>query len=66
MTTDVDIITSIRSIRKLIVTLDSLGFPISEISKDEEISKEIPDEISKDINKIAGRIHTMLQNIEKK
>ena len=65
MSLDADIITSVRSIRKLVVTLDSLGFPISEISKDKEIVDEIPDGISEEISSIASKIHSMLQNIEK-
>jgi len=65
MISDADIITSVRSIRKLVTTLDSLGFPISDIIKDEEMAEEIPKDMPKKVAVLASEIHTMLQDIEK-
>lgn len=60
-----DIIASVRSIRKLVVTLDSLGLPITALLSDEELSKEIPTDLSSRIKEVASDVHSLLQSIEK-
>lgn len=64
MLSDVEIITSIRSIRRIVNTLDSLGFPVNDIIKDEEMAEEIPADMPDKIVNLASEIHTMLQNVE--
>lgn len=62
---DADIISAIKHIRKLIVTLDAIGFPVNLLSNDEEISKMIPKNLPSKIINLASEIHIMLQKIEK-
>lgn len=65
MVNDADIITSIRNIRNIVVALDSIGFPIEDILKDEEIAEEIPEDLPQRIINLSSEIHNVLQNIEK-
>ena len=65
MVPNIDIIASIRSMRKMIITLDSLVLPISELVKDEEIAKNIPKNLDVEIIATTTKIHVMLQGIEK-
>lgn len=62
---DADIISHVRSLRKLVVTLDALGFPIHELENDVEFSKYVLKRLPKDISKVSFRIHQLVQNIEK-
>jgi DNA-binding transcriptional MerR regulator len=62
---DVELITAIRSLRKLIVTLDSIGLPLKELVSDEEIATMISKDLSKNLKKVASDIHSALQKIEK-
>lgn len=62
--TDAELIVVIRNIRKLIVTLDSIGFPIQDLSNDKDIINLIPKDMSKRIVEITSMIHSMTQKIE--
>lgn len=65
MSSDTDVISAVKNTRRLIVTLDSFGFPLEDLLKDEEISKCIPRNLYKEINTVATKIHKTLQCIEK-
>jgi len=60
-----DLIAAIRQIRKLVVTLDAIGFPARSLYADEELSKLIPNGLSSKVVNIAYEIHNMLQELEK-
>jgi len=62
---DADIISHVRSLRRLVVTLDAIGFPVHELDNDVEFNKQILVSLPKDISKISYRIHQLVQNIEK-
>lgn len=62
--TDAELIVAIRGIRKLVVALDSMGFPIQDLLKDKEMKKFIPKDVSKRLISIAADIHSALQSIE--
>lgn len=44
--------------------LDSIGFPLQDLLKDDEFKKLIPKDLAKKINVTASGIHTTLQKIE--
>lgn len=62
--TDAELIVAIRGIRKLVVALDSIGFPIQDLLKDKEMKKLVPKDIAKRLISITSDIHSILQNIE--
>jgi hypothetical protein len=59
-----DLISSIRTMRKLVSTLDSLGMPLKELRKDEDLGKLVPKTLFDRTIKISGDIHRVLQRIE--
>ena len=59
-----DLISSIRIIRKLVSTLDSLGVPIKELREDEDLNKLVPKTLFDRTIKVSGDIHRVLQRIE--
>ncbi|KKM04808.1 hypothetical protein LCGC14_1760550 [marine sediment metagenome] len=62
---DADIISHIRNLRKLVVTLDAIGFPINEFSEDEELSKMVSVKLPKEITNTSTKIHQFIQKVEK-
>lgn len=62
---DADIIVVVRRLRKLVSTLDSIGFPIKELSEDEDLSQLVSNNLHTKVIKVSGEIHNTLQNIEK-
>jgi hypothetical protein len=62
---DADLITTIRSVRRLVATLDSIGFPIKNLVADPEISELIPDGLHKRVVDVSMEIHSALQVVEK-
>ncbi len=64
--TDADLISSVRNLRRLVVALDSINFPVVEMSGDEDksISDLIPKGLSGRIKKVSTEVHRTLQNIE--
>jgi len=63
--TDADIIVIVRQLRKLVATLDSIGFPAKSLYADEEMSLLIPSGLSSKLAGVTVDIYTLLQNIEK-
>lgn len=61
---DAEFIVAVRGIRKLIVTLDSIGFPIKDLLSDPDAEKIIPKDLNKRISSMAAEIHKLLQDIE--
>lgn len=61
---DAELIVAVRGIRKLVVVLDSIGFPLQDLMKDDELKKIIPKDLAKKISTTASGIHNTLQNIE--
>jgi hypothetical protein len=61
---EADLIVAVRGIRKLVVALDSIGFPLQDLLKDDELKKVIPKDLARKINSTASGIHTMLQKVE--
>lgn len=62
---EADIIGYVRSLRKLVAILDSIGFPIFELSKDEELGKLITNKLILNTNITTDNIHKLIQRIEK-
>ncbi|MBW2149861.1 MAG: hypothetical protein JRI22_22960 [Deltaproteobacteria bacterium] len=62
--TDSELVAFICSMRKLVVTFDTIGFPVSELSKDREISKMVRKDLPKRIRSVAADVHSMLQKVE--
>ncbi len=62
---DAELIASVRSMRKLIMTLDSIGFQTSHLTKDAEIARLVPKRLTKGLKTVTTDIHTTLQKIEK-
>lgn len=62
--TDAELIVAIRGIRKLVVALDSIGFPMQDLAKDKDITKLIPKDMSRRISSLTSDIHSVLQKIE--
>lgn len=62
---DADIIGAVKHIRKLIVTMDAIGFPVKLLAEDEELSKFMPKNLPVKVVNLAGEVHIMLQKIEK-
>lgn len=60
-----DLIYSVRNLRKLITTLDSIGFLLKDILNDDNICKFIPDNLHKDIISVTSKLHIALQDLEK-
>ena len=53
---DADLISAIRSIRNLVATLDSIGFPVTELCKDEELEEIIIKDLPDKIKSISSRV----------
>jgi len=62
---DADIISAVKHVRKLIVTLDAIGFPVKLLSEDDELSKLVPKGLPSKIVNLASEVHILLQKIEK-
>jgi len=62
--TDAELIVAIRGMRKLVVALDSIGFPIQDLTKDKELGKLVPKDMSKRLASVTSDIHSVLQKIE--
>lgn len=62
---DADIVASVRQTRKLLVVLDSIGFPIKNFYLDPELTHLIPKGLPSKIVNVAATIHHMLTVIEK-
>jgi len=62
---DEDIIGAVRSMRKLVSTMDSLGFPTKQLLQDEELAEFIEKDLPIRISKISSEIHDTLQSVEK-
>ena len=62
--TDADLIAMVRQIRKLIIAMDSIGFPARLLYADDELSQLIPTGLPSKIVDVAFEIHDMLQEIE--
>ena len=60
-----DIIATVRQLRKLVSTLDAIGFPAKSLYIDEELSRLIPKGLPAKIVEVTFDVHTMLQEIEK-
>jgi len=60
-----DIIVIVKQIRKLVVTMDAIGFPTKLMASDEELSKILPKKMLDRIINLANDTHIMLQKIEK-
>jgi len=62
---DAEIISCIRKLRRLVVTLDSIGFPIRELLTDDEISRLVHKKLPDKLLGVSSDIHLLVQNIEK-
>lgn len=62
--TDADIISSIRSLRQLVSTLDSIGFPVDVID-DSELNRLVPKTLPGKVKTVSSNIHGLIQKIEK-
>lgn len=62
---DADLISSLRRLRKLTSTLDSIGYPVRELSQDEELKDLISEDLYERIVNVSQEIHSTLQNIER-
>lgn len=61
---DADLISSVRGIRNLVAVLDSIGYPLQDLSNDKELSVLISKDLIKKIKSTASDIHSTLQKIE--
>lgn len=62
---DADIISAVRKIRQLVTTLDSIGFPVHELSEDEDLTRVVnKKKIEKRITDLSSDIHLLLQRVE--
>jgi hypothetical protein len=62
---DADIISHIRNLRRLVATLDAIGFPIQELINDQAYTKLVAAKLPKYVTKASVGIHQLIQNIEK-
>jgi len=62
---DAEVLSCVRRLRRLVVTLDSIGFPVRELVEDEEIGKLVKDELPNQILNVSTEVHLLVQNIEK-
>ena len=62
---DVELITAIRNLRKLVAVLDSIGLPFKDLSQDHDIAILLSKDLNKNLKKVAADIHSTLQKIEK-
>jgi len=62
---DADIISCVRRLRRLVVTLDSIGFPIRELLTDEDIGKLVNKKLPDKVLSTSSDVHFLIQNIEK-
>ncbi|MCK5602817.1 hypothetical protein KAR91_13130 [Candidatus Pacearchaeota archaeon] len=62
---DTELIITIRSIRRLVATLDSIGFPIKSLVLDPDVNEMIPDGLHKRIVSVSTDMHGVLQTVEK-
>jgi hypothetical protein len=62
---DADIISHVRNLRRLVSTLDSIGFPVEEIINDPEFIKMFSKKLPDSINKVSSNIHLLVKRIEK-
>ena len=62
---DADLISAIRNIRHLVATLDSIGFSVTELCKDEELEEIVVKDLPDKIKSMSSDIHAMIQRTEK-
>jgi hypothetical protein len=61
---DADLISTVRAMRRLTITLDSIGYPARQLEEDEEIATHLPKGINAKITGVAADVHNMIQKIE--
>ena len=62
---DADLISSVRKLRRLVSTLDSIGFPIHELAEDGDIARLVGKKLPNKVLSVSTDVHNLLQNIEK-
>jgi len=61
---DADLISILRSLRRLTATLDSIGYPARQLEEDDELATHLPRGINNKITGVASDVHNMIQKIE--
>ena len=61
---DADLISIIRQLRQLTITLDSIGYPTRQLEDDEDLAHLLPKGINSKITSVASDVHNMIQKIE--
>ena len=63
--TEADIISAVRQMRKLVMTLDSLSLPVQLFQSNPELSKLLPKNLHHHIIDVAKDTHICLQKVER-
>ena len=62
---DADVIAAVKHLRRIVTTLDAMGFPVKLLSEDDDLKSLVPKGLPGHIINVASDIHHMLVNIEK-
>jgi hypothetical protein len=62
---DADIISTVKQLRRIVTTLDAMGFPTKTLAEDSELGTLVPKGLPAKIVNVAADIHHMLVGIEK-
>jgi hypothetical protein len=62
---EADIIAAVKQLRRIVTTLDTIGFPTKMLSEDDDLGPLVPKGLPAKIVNVAGDIHHMLVGIEK-
>jgi hypothetical protein len=62
---DTELVATVRNIRRLVTSMDSLGLPVRDLMADPEFAEFVPHDLTARLIKTNNVVYKMLQRIEK-